>query len=118
MVVLAEFRRHAALALDPALKGDPGQLAFEVIAPAVIDAGDLLAVALLGQAQEVAAMGAAVDEGIDRAVGPAHDDDRDLANRCRDPVAGLRDLGREAQIVPGWPLEDPLLLDPVLLGVG
>jgi len=39
VVVLAEFRRHAALALDPALEGDPGQLAFEVIAPAVIDAG-------------------------------------------------------------------------------
>ena len=65
VVVLAEFRRHAALALDAALEGDPGQLAFEVVAPAVIDAGDLLAVALFCQAQEVAAMGAAVDKGVD-----------------------------------------------------
>src|SRR6266851_1654123 len=110
VVVLAEFRRHAALMPDAALEGDPGQLPFEVVAPAVIDAGDLLAVALSREAQEVAAMGAAVDEGVDRAVGPPPDDDRDLAERRRDPVAGLGDLGRQAQVIPGRPLEDPLLL--------
>ena len=37
----AEFRRHAALALDAVLEGDAGQPAFEVVAPAVIDAGDV-----------------------------------------------------------------------------
>src|SRR6266542_7080295 len=105
MLVLAEFGRHAALALDAALKGDPGQLAGEVVAPAVIDAGDLLAVAFRGQAKEVAAMGAAVDKGVDRAVRPARDDDRDLVDGCRDPVAGLGELGFEAQVIPGRPLE-------------
>src|SRR5437764_9832362 len=117
MIVLAEFRRHAALALDAALERDPGQLAGEVIAPAVIDAGDLLAVPLLGQAQQIAAMGATVDEGVDRAVRATSDDDRDLADCRRDPIAGFGDLRRQAQIAPGRALEDPLLLDPVLLRV-
>src|SRR6202166_3113935 len=118
MLVLAEFGRHAALALDAALEGDPGQLAGEIVAPAVIDAGDLLAVALLGQAQQIAAMGAAVDEGVDRAIRAPGDDDRDLADGRRDPVAGLGDLGLKAQVIPGRPLEDPLLFEPVLLGIG
>ena len=50
--------------------------------------------------------------------GAARDDDRDLADRRRDPVAGFGDLAGEAQIVPGRPLEDALLLDPVLFRVG
>src|SRR2546423_13603572 len=96
MVVLAEFGGHAALALDAALERDPGQLAGEVITPAVIDAGDLLAVTLLGKAQEIAAMGAAVDEGVDRAVRAARHNDRDFADCRGHPVAGLRDLRRQA----------------------
>ncbi len=63
------------------------------------------------EAQQVAAMGAAVDEGVDRAGGVAHDDDRGLADGGGDLVARLGDLGRQAQIVPGRPLEDPLLLE-------
>src|SRR6266550_5458879 len=63
-------------------------------------------------------MGAAVDEGVDRAVRTARDDDRDLADRRRDPIAGLRDVGRQAQIAPGRPLENAFLLEPVLLGIG
>src|SRR2546423_12096943 len=63
-------------------------------------------------------MGAAVDEGVDRAVRTARDDDRDLADRRRDPIAGFRDVGRQAQIAPGRALEDAFLLEPVLLGIG
>ncbi len=51
VVVLAELGRHPALPLDPALKGDAGQLAAEIIGPAVIDALDLLGVALALDAQ-------------------------------------------------------------------
>src|SRR5262249_5834934 len=90
----------------------------EVIGPAVIDAGDLAAVPLFGQAQEVAAMGAAVDEGVDGTVRAARDDDRDLTDCRRDPIAGVGDFGCEAQIAPGRALEDALLLEPVLLGIG
>ena len=56
-------------------------------------------------------MGAAVDEGVDGAVRAARDDDRDLADRGRDPIAGFGDLAGEAQVVPGRSLEDALLLD-------
>ena len=63
-------------------------------------------------------MGAAIDHRVDRAVGAAGHDDRDLADRRRDPVAGVGDLAGQAQIAPGRPLEDALLLQPVLLGVG
>jgi hypothetical protein len=42
--------------------------------------------------KQIAAMGAAVDEGVDRAVGVARDDDRDLADRRRDPIAGVGDF--------------------------
>src|SRR5207237_9200224 len=107
-----------ALPLDAALDGVAGQLAGEIEAPAVINAGDLLAVTLLGEAQEIAAMGAAVDESVDRAVRAARHDDRDLADRRGDPIARLGDLSRQTQIAPGRPLEDPLLLEPVLLGIG
>src|SRR5690349_22882642 len=117
VLLLAEFGRHAALPLDAALEGDAGELAGKVVAPAVIDAGDFLAVALLGQAQQIAAMGAAVNKGVDRAVRAARDNDGHLADRRRDPIAGHRDLRGEAQIAPGRPFEDALLLEPVLLRV-
>src|SRR5215212_2507109 len=63
-------------------------------------------------------MGATVDEGVDLAVRAARDDDRNLADRRRHPVSGIGDFTGEAQITPGRPLEDALLLDPVLLGIG
>src|SRR5205085_12691813 len=50
VLLLAEFGRHAALPLDPALEGDPGHMAGDVVGPAVVDAGDLATVPLLGQA--------------------------------------------------------------------
>src|SRR5580704_8595091 len=104
MLVLVELGRHTALALDPLFERDPGQLAFEVVAPAVIDAGDLAAVSLIGEAQQIAAMGAAVDKGVDRAVRRAGDDDRDLADRRRDPIAGIGDFIGEAEIAPALAL--------------
>ena len=84
----------------------------------MIDALDLPGIAAALDAQQVAAMGAAVDKGVDLAVIAAGHDDCGLADRRRDPIARIRDLGGEAQIAPGRPLEDPLLLQPVLLGIG
>ena len=59
---------HAALAGDAAAERDAGELAGEVIGPVVIDADDLLRLAALLEAEQRAAMGAAVLEGVDRAV--------------------------------------------------
>src|ERR1700691_1496764 len=104
VVFLLEFGRLAALAPHAIFKGDAGQVAFEVVDPAVIDAGDLAAVALVGQAQQGAAVGGAVDKAIDPAARPARVDDRGLADSRGDPVAPLLDLAREAQIAPRRPL--------------
>ena len=115
---LAEFGRHAALALHAVLERDAGQLAGEVVGPAVIDAAEFLDVAGALQAQQVAAMGAAVDEGVDRAGRVAHDDHRGLADRGGDVVAGFGEFDREAEVVPGGALEQALLLAVVLVRVG
>ena len=78
---LAVAERPAAMPFDAVLERNAGQMTFEVVAPAVIDAGDLLAVPLVGQAQQIAAMGAPVDKGVDGTVRPARDDDRNPSMR-------------------------------------
>src|SRR5262249_59782221 len=74
-----EILRHAAFAGEAALEGDRGQRAFQIVSPGVIDAGELLAVAMRLDAQHRALMGTAIDEGIDVSVLIAADDDRHLA---------------------------------------
>src|SRR5207245_7895741 len=106
------------LAFDPSLKGHTGELARQVVGPAVIDALDLFEIALPLEAQEVPAMRATVDERIDLARSIAGYDHRGLADRRGDIVARPGDLGRQTQKAPGRALEDPLLLQPVLLGIG
>jgi hypothetical protein len=82
------------------------------------DAGQPLGMAAFFETQQIAAMGAAVDESVDLAGIVAGDDDRGLADGRRDPVARLRDCRREAQKAPGRTLEDPLDFAPVLRGIG
>ena len=118
VLVLAKLGRHAALPLDPALERDAGQFPGQVIGPAVIDAADLFDVAAPLQAQQIAAMRAAVDKGVDFALGVAGDDDRGLADRRGDVIPRIRDLGGQTQKIPGRALEDPLLFEPVLVGIG
>ena len=118
MVVLAELGRHPALALDPALERDTGQLAGQIIGPAVIDAADLLDVAAPLEAQQIAAMRATVDDGVDLALRIARDDHRRLADRRGDVIARIRDLRGETEKAPRRTLEDPLLLESVLVRIG
>src|SRR5262249_11146698 len=74
----AETRRHAALAGDAAAKGDAIEVAFEIVTPGMVDAGQVVGMAASLQADEVAAMSAAVNHRVDLAVVPAGDDDRRL----------------------------------------
>ena len=64
---------------DAAAKGDTFEVASEIIAPGVIDAGQVLGMAAPLQADEIAAMGAAIDHCLDLAVLAARNDDRGLA---------------------------------------
>jgi hypothetical protein len=93
---------HAAQAVDAALEGDALEVAAEVVAPGVVDALEVvLDVAAVVEGDQRAAMGAAVLEAVDRAVGVAHDDDRHVADLVGAVVALVGDVGLEADEVPG-----------------
>ena len=105
--VAVEVPGHAADPVDALLEGDAAQVAGEVVAPGVIDALEVaLDVAAVVEGDQRAAMGAAVLEAVDRAVGVAHHDDRHLADLVGAVVALVRDVGLEADEVPGRGLED------------
>src|SRR5262249_32026522 len=118
MLFLAELGRHAPLPLDPALERDAGQFAGQIISPAVIDAADLFDVAALLEAQQIAAVRAAVDKSVYGTIRIAGDDYRGLADRGRDVIPRLGDLWGQAKKAPGGALEDPLLFEAVLVGIG
>ena len=101
---IAAHARHAAAV------GHADQLAARVVGPLVIDASVLAGVAARLALHRGAAMGAAVDEGVQAAVLGAADDDRRVAHERGLEVAGLRQLGLERDVVPDGPAEDRLLL--------
>src|ERR1700748_3796232 len=106
----AEALGHAALALDAILEGDAAEIALPVIGPGVVDAAEILcALAVIVETDQRATMGAAVLERIDLAVIVTGDHDRGVANLGGAEVAGLRQFHLKRQVMPGRPLEDPLL---------
>src|SRR5208282_5952105 len=109
----AEARRHPALPGPPAAEGDTVEVACEIIAPGVVDAGQVVGMAAPLETNEVAAMRAAVDHRMDLAVLPAGDDDWGLAEKGRQVIARLRQLAGECQILPGRPEKDPAELGAI-----
>ena len=77
------------------------ELAVEVIGPAVIAAGELRRVALLGRHHHGAAVGALVVHHVQRAVVVAHHHHRLAADLGREIVAGIFHLALVADIDPG-----------------
>jgi hypothetical protein len=70
------------------------------------------------QADEVAAMGAAVQHGMDFAVTPAGHDDRGLAEKARQIVARLGQLAGQRQKLPGRAEKDARQLLAIDSGIG
>src|ERR1700761_2162933 len=98
----AEALGHAALALDAILEGDAAEIALPVIGPGVVDAAEILfALAVIVEADQRAAMGAAVLERIDLAVIVARDDDGGLADLGDPKISGLGQFHFKCQIMPG-----------------
>ena len=87
------------------LERHAGQLSGQVVDPAVVDAAEFADVALPFQTQQIAAMDAAVDEGIDGTGRVAHHDDGGFAHRGGDEIAGFGEFHRQAQVVPGRAFE-------------
>ena len=72
---LLEVLRHSALAAGASLERHPDQIALQIVAPTVVDAGVIEAVALGLAHHQRGAVGAAVDQGVNRAVlGAVHHD--------------------------------------------
>ncbi len=117
MLFEAEARRHPALAGDTPAKGDTVEVAGEIVAPGVVDAGQVVGMAAPLEANEVAAMGAAVDHCMDLAVLPSGDDDRGLAEKGRQVVTRLGEFAGECEILPGRPEKDPAELGAVDLRI-
>jgi len=83
----------------------------------VIDADVVPGIAREFAPHQGAAMGAAVDEGLDGAGRVAVDDDRRLADLGDAEITRLRDFGFERQKAPGRALEDLPLLPLVDLAI-
>src|ERR1700753_1595755 len=99
MLLHLETLGHAALAFDAILEGDAAQIALPVVGPGVVDAGKILfALAVIVEADQRAAMVAAVFEGVYLTVGVADHDDRRLADFCGAEVAGLGQFDLEREI--------------------
>src|SRR5205823_13628127 len=119
---LAERGRHPAPAVRPLLERDADEVALEVVGPGVIDALEPLGRPRVLERDERAAVRAPVLEGVEGAVLAAYDDDGHLAHEGGAVVAGPRDVGLEADVVPDGAFEDAaelgaivrlVLVDPV-----
>ena len=106
----AEGLAHAALAVDAVLEGDRLQVAFQVVVPGVVDAGEVARLAAAVERDQRAAMRAAVLEGVDFVVEVARHDHRHGADEGGAIVAGLSHFGLEAKVVPDRTFEDAALL--------
>ena len=75
----------------------------------MIDADVTFGIAEFLATHSRAAVGATVDESMDRAVLVATDDDRSVTDIDRLEVTRVGDLGLEGEIVPGRAAENPVL---------
>ena len=111
VVLFAKRLGHTAFAMEALLEGHALERALQVIGPGVVDAGEALGrFTLVIKADQGAAMGAAVLEGVDLARPIAGDHHRRVAHKGGAPVAGVRHIGLKAQEAPGRSLKNPLLL--------
>src|SRR5215469_2508977 len=100
----------ATLAFEPAAERDADQIAFEIIAPLMIDADVSGGVAAHFSAYQCAAMGAAIYKGMDRAVASAGDHDRSVADKVRLEVSRIGYFAFEYNVVPDRAAKQAALL--------
>ena len=117
-----EVGRHAAIDLaalaHAAPKGHALQLALQVVAPLVVGADQLFAIAVALAHELHAAVGTNVFKHLHLALGIAHHDDRTLAHRGAFEVAHLGHLDLQAHIRPMLLVKKSLHLQLVQGGLG
>src|SRR3546814_19112245 len=97
---LVEIARHPAFALHASQKGQPHQIAGQIIGPVMIGAGDILRLATVFPAQQRTAMGAAILDDVDFAPGVPGDDDGTLADPGSLETVRLGNLAIEPDEIP------------------
>src|SRR6266508_1159654 len=107
-----------AVSADALAEGDAGKRAAEVVAPVVIDADDVARLPELVEHEERAAVRAAVLEGVQCAVLVTGHHHRHLTEIRAAIAVGARQLGLEAEEIPGRAAEDARLLRLIDLAVG
>ena len=113
-----EIGRHAALAAGALLEGDRGQTARKIVGPVVVDAGQPpIGPSGLVDADQIAAMDAAIDHRVDAAVRVADGEDRRVADPRAPVVAGFGDFLLQHDEMPDRPAEYPGLFRLVDIGV-
>ena len=117
--ILVAARRRACRPSAHALaERDRGEVAGEIVAPVVIDADDVARLAALVDAEQRAAMRAAVLERVELAVVVARDHHRHRTDRRCAIGVRLRQFGVEAEEIPGRPAEHARLLALEQVAVG
>ena len=106
MVGLVEIIRHPALAMDPALERHTDQIASEIVAPTVVDAGVIGRIAVVLTPHGCAAMRATINKAVNRAVIRPVVDHRRVAQPRRAEIAGIGDFRFKPEEQPGRPAKD------------
>ena len=105
-----EVRVVAALALDALAERDTDQVALQVIAPLMIHTRMGHPVAAQLSTHQRAPVGAAVDKGVQTAVLAARHHNRRIPDKAGLEIAGLGQLGLQADVIPHRTPENTLLL--------
>src|SRR3546814_8839815 len=84
---LVAIARHPAFALHASQKGQPHQIAGQIIGPVMIGAGAILRLATVFPAQQRTAMGAAILDDVDFAPGRSDEHTSDLQSLMRTSYA-------------------------------
>lgn len=118
VLLRAKIGRHAALSAIAGAERHTEQFAAEIIGPLVIGADELFGRAAGGRAELCTAVGATIEEDIDLARRVTDRGHLPGAEPAALEVAGIADLGLEADIEPARAGEDALLLAREDLGIG
>src|SRR5258708_2505239 len=91
---------QSPLAIDALAERDAGQPARKVVGPIVVDANKFPNIAARLVADQRSLMSAPVDDGVDRAILSANDDDGRVSNIGGLVIARIRDFTFEAEEIP------------------
>ena len=113
-----EVWRQAPLVANAVPKRHATQAAVQIKGPVMVGTGKLLRVSALGDTEEGAALGTAVDEHLHSALRVPDHDDRGIANALGFEIAWGRGFDLQSNPMPDITPENPLLLARIQCRIG